>query len=286
MPVDGNRPRHPLPDRPLWWQWPTVLSFDAAVVVVAWQWLIARSAGVAIGWMHAAVLGLSVWVAYTADRWIESWRLVNGPVLTARHRFHQQHRWTMLGAMGAALVVDVGLALQYLDEGDLLVGGCLTAAVLAYLLSHQWLHRHASWRAPKEVVIATLLAAGVWLFVRDAGAGRLAWPLGLFWLLCLVNCVLISRWEAPVDRQQGQTSIALQLPRLARFIPAAPWLVAVLAAVVLLLGSPRLVPVAASALGAALLLGIVDRLEPRTGWRPARVAADAALLTPLFWLLS
>lgn len=271
-------------DRPAWWQWPTVLSVDAAAVAIVWQLLVARATGTAIGWAAVVVLGASVWVAYTADRWIESWRLDDRPVLTARHRIHQRWRWAMLAVMTAVLAADVAIAGAFLDRAHLMAGLWLTAAVLMYLLSHQWLHRHASWRVPKELLIATLLTAGVWLFVRGAGWPRLAWPLVLFWLLCLANCVLISRWEAGVDRQQGQTSLALQLPRGARLIPLLPWAIAVLAAVLLLSGPATLDAVAASALTSALLLAAIDRVEPAVGWRVARVAADAALLTPLAWL--
>lgn len=265
------------------WQWPTVLSLDAAAVAIVWQLTLAGDTGVAVGWPHAFVLGCSVWLAYTGDRWIESWRLGNRPVLTARHRFHQQHRVAVLVAMTFGLAADVTVALIRLSREDITTGLLLTAAVLTYLVSHQWLHRHAAWRVPKELLIATLLAAGVWLFVREAGALRLAVPLGFFWLLCFTNCALISRWEAGVDRQQGQTSLALEQPTAARWIPILPWLVAATVICSLLSRQGPDGTAAWSALASALLLAAIDRLEPAIGWRRARVAADAALLTPIVW---
>lgn len=274
-----------MPTSAHWWQWPTILSLDAAAVVVVWQFGVARQVGVTIGWPHAFVLGCSVWLAYSGDRWIESWRLGDDQVVTARHHFHQQHRWAMLLAMAIGLLVDAAVAIRFLDGRDIVAGSLLSAAVLVYLVSHQWLHRHASWRVPKELLIATLLTAGVWLFVRDAGVGRLAAPLALFWLLCFGNCALISRWESGVDREQDQTSLALQLPRTARLIPALPWAIAAVACLALTAGPGPRDSLAWSALVSALLLAAIDKLEPTLGWRRARVAADAALLTPLVWWL-
>jgi hypothetical protein len=260
-----------------------VLSLDAAAVAVVWQAAVAREAGASPGWAQVFVLGCSVWLAYTADRWIESWRAGPRPVLTPRHRFHQRHRTGVLVAMMAGLLADVAVALTWLGPDDLTAGLILTAAVLTYLVSHQWLHRHASWRVPKELLIASLLTAGVWLFVREAGPARLAVPLSLFWLLCFTNCVLISRWEAGIDRQQGQTSIALEQPAAARWIPIFPWVVTAIVVAVLAAGGSTAGFAARAALPSAVLLGVLDRLEPAIGWPAARVGADAVLLTPLVW---
>ncbi len=267
-------------DRPRWWQWPTVLSLDAPAIAVVWQAAIARSVGVSLSWPHVLILGASVWLAYTADRWIESWRLGRRPIVTARHRFHQRRRWEVLAALVIVLGANVGTALTMLGVGDLLAGMVLALAVLAYLLSHQWLHRHAAWRVPKEVLVALLLSAGVWLFVRQAPADALAGPLTLFLLLCFVNCALISRWEAAVDRVQEQTSL-VQSRVVARVIPWLPWLVLLVAIGLWLAGPAHHRVLSASSMVSALLLAVVDRAEPRMGWRLARVLSDAALLTPL-----
>src|SRR5690606_6701302 len=127
--------------RPRWWQWPTVLSLDAAVIAMAWQTLMAGALGVPIGWPAVFVLGSSVWLAYTCDRWIEAWRLGDRPLLTPRHRFHQRHRGALAAVAALVLAADVGVAFAYLDRRDITAGLILTVAVLAYLLSHQWVHR-------------------------------------------------------------------------------------------------------------------------------------------------
>ena len=207
-----------------WWQWPTVLSLDAPIVVVAWQFLLASVAGVRLGWPHGFVLAASVWLSY--------W-LIGPPVL-------------------------------------------------AYLLSHQLVHRNHPLRVPKEICVALLLGCGAAVF-PIAGAGmyqRTLWlALALFVALAFANCALISVWEAEVDRSHGQTSLALQFGGHG-WIHGVPWLVAGLSALLVLSGG-NLRIAAICSVASAILLGIVDVLHVRLGWRVSRVLADVALLTPL-----
>lgn len=269
-----------------WWQWPTVLSIDAPVVAVSWQLLLARVAGVELGWPAPAVLALSVWLAYVADRWIEGWRLDADVMRTPRHHFYQRYRWPMAFAWLAAFVVDVMIAFARLSRADLIGGFVLIAAVAAYLLSHQHMHRHQSWRAPKELCVAALLTGGVFVFLTQTPRiSALTSPVVLFALLCFTNCALISVWESDVDRAHGQTSLALDDVGNARLIRQLPWMIAVLAVVaaVTSAGAGMQAELAAGASG--LLLAVVDRIERAAGWQPARVLADLALMTPVAALL-
>jgi hypothetical protein len=190
-------------------------------------------------------------------------------------------------AIAAALVcvADVSVAVTRLAAHDLRIGTLLTAAVLTYLLSHQWLHRHAPWRVPKEVCVAVLLTAGTWLFLRDATGWRLWAPLVLFGLLCLTNTALISRWESDVDRRHGQSSLALHSPRTARLIAWLP-VISLTAAIATLVAGPAAAraPAACAAITAILFVAI-DRVQPRVGWPLARVLSDLALATPLIVLV-
>ena len=61
--------------RALIWLWPTILSLDAPAVALVWQALLARVIGLSLATHHVGLLGLSVWLAYATERWIEGWRL-------------------------------------------------------------------------------------------------------------------------------------------------------------------------------------------------------------------
>lgn len=274
--------------RPYWWQWPTVLSLDAPAVALLWQWLLARVAGITLGWAQAFVLGMSVWLAYAADRWIEGWRLVPTKIQTQRHAFSLRWRWPIAVVWLFALAADLAVSLRGLSSREFEAGLVLLAPVLAYLLSHQLVHRHHAWRAPKEVCVAALLGGGVGVFLvsrPEAALPVLAGPLALFVLLCFANCALISTWEREVDETHGQTSLSLQFQRGADFSRRLPWILAGLAVVLFCFTHGTARTAATCGFASSLFLGILDRAEPRLGRQPARVLADVALFTPLGPLL-
>jgi hypothetical protein len=269
---------------PRWWQWPTVLSLDAPAVALLWQAQLAVAAGVALGSAPRLVLGASVWLAYAGDRWLEGWRLAPGSVRTQRHYFYQRWRWPIAGVAAAVLAADVTFAARDLAPRDFRAGLVLLAAVLAYLFSHQLIHRHRRWRLPKEVCIALLFGAGAAVFLIGAPGFLLrsiALALALFTVLCFANCALISVWERAVDQSHGQVSLARQFHGGAAFSRALPWVLAPLAALAALACPGPARPALGCIAASSALLGLVDRGEARLGWRLSRVLADVALLTPL-----
>ena len=235
------------------------------------------------------VLGCSVWLAYAADRWIEGWRLSPGNIRTHRHYFYRARRWPIAAFWFAILGLDLGAAFRGLSAAEFRAGSLILLLVVAYLFSHQLLHRNIRWRPPKEVCIAVLLGSGVALFPvcqRGADIPHMAIPLALFASLCFSNCALISVWEKEVDRCHGQISLAIQFPGTIVFSRALPWVLSALSAVAWLTAGPKAGPASACAAVSSVFLGLVDLAEARIGRVLARVLADLALMTPLVPLLA
>jgi uncharacterized membrane protein len=167
-------------------------------------------------------------------------------------------------------------------------GFVLLLPVAAYLLSHQFVHRHSRWRVPKELCVAVLLGGGVAVFTASrpgADLRALCIPLTLFVLLCFSNCALISLWENAVDLSHGQTSLALQSGRAAAYYRWVPWVISAVAAAACLECAQGTRPAVACAAASAVLLGLVDLMETRIGRVRARVLADVALMTPALHIL-
>jgi len=258
-------------------------------VAVVWQWLFAQTSGATLAWFHHVILASAVWLAYAADRWIEGWRLPRAEAQTRRHQFYQHHRWVTFGIWLALLISSIALAFQTLNATELKTGFLLLGPVLAYLLSHQLLHRKHPLRVPKELCVALLFAAGIAIFslaqiTVDFHHGGIL--LILFGLLCFADCALISVWEDEVDRQHGQTSLALQYPGGHWLVHFLPWIIAVvsLGFVINASAAPRIALLCISC--SALLLGLIDQRQDHHGREWARAWADFALLTPLIpWLI-
>lgn len=190
--------------------------------------------------------------------------------------------WTLV------LLADVSTALTRLTRREFEAGLLLLAPVIAYLLSHQLIHRHRAWRVPKEVCVAALFGSGVAIFLVASPSFAwppLALPLGLFTLLCFINCALISVWEHQIDQSHGQTSLALQFDGSVRLSRALPWLLAIAAGGLAWTETGAARNAVACAAMSSILLGIIDRSESRLGPQLARVLADVALLTPFPFLL-
>lgn len=276
------------PGRPRWWQWLTILSLDAPLVAVLWQALFARTAGVRLGWHDPVLLGLAVWIIYAADRWIEGWRLDPGSVRTQRHYFYIRWRWPVFAAGFVAFVVAVAVAIRHLGGAEFRAGLLLTIPILAYLFSHQLVHRHHPLRVPKELCIGVLFALGCVLApaVQSAPEQRLVLitPTILFGLLCFANCALIAAWEKEVDALHGQTSLALQWTRGVTVIRSLPWLLCV-AGIALFVSPTTSQPAAGCVAVSGLLFGLLDLAQPRIGRQAARAAIDVALMTPAVVLL-
>lgn len=258
-------------------------------MAVVWQWLYAQTTGATLVWFHHAILASAVWLAYSADRWIEGWRLTPGNVQTQRHHFYQHHRWTTFGIWIALFIGSVALSLRALNPAEFQAGLILFGPVVVYLLSHQLVHRQHPLRVPKELCVALLFATGISIFSTaqvsvDFRHGGIL--LILFTLLCFADCALISIWEDEVDRQHGQTSLALQYPGGRWLVRLLPWGIALIALGFTLnsSGSFRIALFCIS--GSALLLGLIDLRQHRHGRQWARALADLALLTPLIpWIL-
>lgn len=274
--------------RPRWWQWPTILSLDAAAVAIAWQALFGRVVEAPLRTHHVLLLGASVWMAYSADRWIEGWRLSENTVRTQRHFFAIRWRGPFLAVWLAVFAASLFLAGRSFGPREWAGSLFLLAPTLLYLLSHQLFHRDHPWRVPKEICVAALLTAGAALFPALLSPGRwrdLVVPGLLFFTLAMENCLLISEWEREVDRAQRQTSLALE-HRLHRVLSPALLVSALFAGAFLALAGEGAVR-RAGACGAAsaAFLAVLSVAQGRLGRERARVLVDLALLTPALMLI-
>ena len=94
-----------------------LLSLDAPTVAALWTLFVARSVHLMLPWTAPAAMFLAVWMIYAADRLLDarglasgSWqtgKLETGPVLEARHHFHDRQR---SGFFSGITIASVALA--------------------------------------------------------------------------------------------------------------------------------------------------------------------------------
>jgi hypothetical protein len=256
-----------------WWH---LLSLDAPTVAALWAWFFAYAMHLHFAPLQAFPLALATWLLYVSDRILDGLHPANTELLRERHHFHARHRVAFLIA-GSLLLAFLAWAVATRMRPEALRDDFfLGLAALAYLLA---VHHRQSPRLPKELAVAILFAAATavpaWSRLgARLGKEQLAPAVLFFAGLCWVNCVGIEKWEsgqvhsstrwAGVHLRAIVTTIAFFSLAAALFAP-----------------SRGLMAVYLSAVLSSVLLFVLDARSQH--WSPLhlRIAADAALLTPL-----
>jgi hypothetical protein len=257
--------------RPLLAYW-HLLSLDAATVAVVWCVAFARAAGVHLPATSPLALGAIAWILYVSDRLLDV-RRGEWLRLRERHWVHARHRRWLVAPLVAAAFFLTWVVVRQMPAAVLradCVLGC--AALLYFARVHLGPHfalppLAAPW---KELTVGTIFALAVAIpaLACSLHPWALALPVAEFAALCFLNCLLIEEAETSTDSQW--TAAALVALALLCFLT------------LLLPGAERWLPpcIGGSAGGLRLLGSYRRRLSPLN----FRIAADAALLTPLLLL--
>jgi len=254
------------------WQWPNILSLDAALVAVAWQLALAQGLNGTIELAASFVLGLSVWLSYSADRLFDVARRPADQLLSARHSFAKKHQSKLWSIWALVLIANLSLAVSALNTEQMMRGSLLLALCLAYNLCNQILSRRFF---PKEACVALIFTGGVLVFQTKI------LPLDFacfFALLCLGNCLAVGVKEKLIDAEMQIHSLAPMVTE--RWL--GPGFLS-LHLFVILAAPVAGIPLSLSFLG----LGILYLLRTRLPVEAFRVLADSWLiLPPLVYLIN
>ncbi|TWU26927.1 hypothetical protein Pla52o_07830 [Novipirellula galeiformis] len=285
---------------------PNILSLDAPLVAIGWQWLIVvafpnpASATADVPANHASVmpasipsgsfphapavvLFITVWLIYMADRLMDCRRMDFSQKAPLRHRFAK--RWSkLLWPLWGAMLITGGLvAILYVHRELLAAGAILLVFVLAYSGA---VHFCQSLRnaLPKEFIVGSLFAIGVSLPVLTSHLTlSLVIAIGVLAALFVLNCLCVAKAQRASDRQQGIGSAILMYPGLATRLP---WFASMLAAASAGLGAGGWIPVSiatTTSLSSMMLIPIAWSMDHETGGMTASQwgqLADYALLSP------
>lgn len=271
-----DKPQHRVP----LWAWPNILSLDVVLIGVAWQQLIAQTLELECAPSASWVLGLSIWLTYMGDRWLDSIRLEKA--CTYRHEVMRTFKWPFFALWLLVLFFDIFLACYALPFQSLLLGlGLLTLCIL-YTCSIQQGHHSPS--LTKEAKVALIFCLGIFIFITPThtqGLLPLSIYFGLLSLLFWSNASLIAHWEKDADIQHQSASLATTHPTIAA---CAHWVTLIIAALCLPLIAINTAstPFALACATSGILIFIISTLNCHRELR--RVLADTALLTPMIIL--
>ena len=241
---------------------------------------------------QALMLGLGTWLLYVTDRILDGLREPALGVLRERHHFHARHRTAFLATASLLGILLAWWVLTRMGAEALRDDSWILSCALLYLCA---VHGRGVGGTlpmlPKELAVAVLFSAATavpaWCFIggnnHRAGSGReqLVPAVLFFALLCWMNCVGIKKWEG-----------AAPLAARAVLHPSTRWAGLHLRLIVTLIAffsmaaaalapSHALMAVYLAALLSSGLLLALDACSSRLSPLHVRIAADAALLTPL-----
>jgi hypothetical protein len=261
-----------------------LFSLDAPTVAALWCWSFARVAHMDLPGLAPLLLAVGTWLVYVADRILDGLDPADRERLRERHYFYIQHRMAFLTAGAIVSPVFIWTVFTRMSPAARLEDAAVFAvAALYFLLVH--VHGRVAERwLPKELAVGVLFAAAtvVPAWARAAGGRRALVPaVAVFALLCWLNCVAIESWESPGSTGSAHPTTlwaARNLPGLA----LAMIVLCLAMASANLHNGARICLFLASAVSGILLLWLARRRKHLTAME-VRVAADAALLTPLLF---
>jgi hypothetical protein len=289
------------------WVWWHLLSLDAPTVAVVWCWFFAAVFGVSLPWVALPTLALGTWCVYVADRLLDGWRSADTIALRDRHWFYLRHRKLFVMAWIIAAVPLAWLIFFWLSKAiradDVVL--CLIGVGYFLLIHGRTTKRPSPGRwskwLTKELAVGFLfpIATAIPTWTRlNARHDWLAAGVVTFGAACWLNCVAIQTWEDADASREVIHTILSGSPQpgdgtagdgmtelLGRHLSAFAAIVAALGvALAFATANDRLWPLFASVgLSGALFLLLV-RNRQRFSTLSMRIAADAALLTPLLFL--
>lgn len=180
-----------------------ILSVDVSAGAVICALFFAKILDVVIGVPGLIVLGLTVWIIYSADHLLDV-RRIGEQAVTSRHRFYQRYFGVMIVVTGLVAVTDAAM-IFFIRPSVLHAGLVLGAAVAVYLVAQRY------FGFLKELLGAMLYTGGVVLpafafsdnrpITADQGIAILC-----FLLIAWINLLVFSYFDRESDEKQGQLS--------------------------------------------------------------------------------
>lgn len=259
-----------------------ILSIDVALGSVCCALWFAKLFEVSLRPQALVVLGLTVWIIYTADHLLDA-RRTKGIASTERHRFHQQNFSFLL--ITVILVTGIDFILIFFIRPVVLQWGLvLSGIMIVYFFIQRYL------KYMKEITIAIVFSCGVLLpsvaVTQKTMDVSLALIVAQFMLTALVNLLLFSWFDRHRDYQDGRESfVTLAGERGSKKFMEAVFLLNV----VLLIGSVFYLPFM---IGKVAILFFMNAVLIFMFVRPAyfqaherfRLIGDAIFLMPIIYL--
>jgi hypothetical protein len=185
---------------------------------------------------HHLILGLCVWLSYSADRFSEP--SLPSSRSARRYEIFKNHKTTFLICWSLSLLFAICCSVKYLEINCILYGIPLFAISLGnfFLCRVETLFGFAS-PCTKEFRTAFILSLGC-LFFPAYESSRAWGELSLCWILLFIlffiNCISVSKWEWFKDEKRGSLSCLQKKPEFLKALAIGKYPFALIILIVIL----------------------------------------------------
>ena len=195
-----------------------VFSLDAPLIAIVWQFVISKSISLELSPHHHLILGLSVWLAYSADRFSEPHS--HDLPKAKRHEIFSRHKLAFSSLWFASFIIVLCCSVRYLEVDCILLGLPLFALCMGNFILCRFESRYGfASKCAKEFRTASIFSLGCvfFPFYETPLEGR---ELLSYWLvpfvLFLINCLCVSQWEWREDEKRENLSWLQKRPEFLR----------------------------------------------------------------------
>jgi len=189
-----------------------ILSIDVVIGTVAVGFMATKLLNISPNPYWWLILPLSVWVVYSLDHIIDSYKNNNNAVII-RHRFHYTYRKTIIISIGILSVLSITLSIAFLDHQIIYYGLLLSIFIAIYLILVFLLKKKKIILLQKELIIAFVYTAGIFLAPLVWFGEIPPYPILLvifnIFILAWLEGIIISWFEYDDDIKDGHTSFTV-----------------------------------------------------------------------------
>ena len=188
------------------------LSFDIVLGTLAVGYMATRILSVSVNPVWWIVLPLATWVVYSLDHIIDSFKNKETSVIT-RHKFHYDHRKTIVLFVILISIITLFFSLLYLDTKVLASGIILSIFIGLYFTILYFFRKKKLALLQKELFIAIVYTTGIFMAPLYWYGSLPSFPIILIiiniFLLVWFEGIMISWFDFDYDNKDGHTSFTV-----------------------------------------------------------------------------
>lgn len=189
-----------------------VFSIDVVIGTIAVGFFATKLLNVTPNPYWWLVLPLTVWVVYSLDHIIDSYKNKEGATIK-RHKFHYIFRKPIIITIVIAGLASITLSVLFLEEQIIYYGLLLSFVIISYFIVISHLKKNKSAFLQKELIIAFVYTIGIFLAPLVWFGNVPSYPIILvifnIFMLVWIEGILISWFEYDNDIKDGHTSFTV-----------------------------------------------------------------------------